>query len=189
MVHPAMRVERARKASLDDELDGSFAPPPPPRSAPPAPAAPNAPAKKKAFPIDDLEGGYGNGSGGGVQAGSATAPSTTGPRAKAAPQPPLEEEDAAPVAGPRASAPRARHLKAADSAEQPLEDADEASAPAREDSRRNETPVARADRLFAAGRWAEAVGAYRELLQRFPKNPEAGRWRQRLAAALAALDR
>jgi len=50
-----------------------------------------------------------------------------------------------------------------------------------------ESPVARADRLYAEGRWSEAAGAYRELLRRDPRNADAPRWRQRLATAEAAL--
>ena len=46
-----------------------------------------------------------------------------------------------------------------------------------------ESPVARADRLFAQGQWAAAARAYRELLRRDPHNGDAARWRQRLAAA------
>ena len=54
-------------------------------------------------------------------------------------------------------------------------------------ARKAETPVAHADRLFSEGRWAEAATAYRDLLRRDPRNADAGRWRQRLAAAEAAL--
>jgi hypothetical protein len=50
-----------------------------------------------------------------------------------------------------------------------------------------ESPVAHADRLFAEGRWAEAARAYRELLRRDPRNTDAPRWRQRLAAAEAEI--
>jgi hypothetical protein len=46
-----------------------------------------------------------------------------------------------------------------------------------------ETPVQRADRLFARARWAEAAAAYRGLLRQAPDNADAPRWRQRLAAA------
>ncbi|HEY6476880.1 MAG TPA: hypothetical protein VI456_09890, partial [Polyangia bacterium] len=49
-----------------------------------------------------------------------------------------------------------------------------------------ESPSARADRLYAEGHWAEAARAYRELLRRDPRNADAARWRQRLAAAEAA---
>ena len=50
-----------------------------------------------------------------------------------------------------------------------------------------ESPIARADRLFSEGRWAEAARAFRELLRRDPRNADAARWRQRLAAAEAAI--
>jgi len=46
-----------------------------------------------------------------------------------------------------------------------------------------ESPVARADRLFAQGQWMAAARAYRELLRRDPNNGDAARWRQRLAAS------
>ena len=46
-----------------------------------------------------------------------------------------------------------------------------------------ESPVARADRLFAQGQWAAAARAYRDLLRRDPNNGDAARWRQRLAAS------
>ena len=46
-----------------------------------------------------------------------------------------------------------------------------------------ESPVARADRLFAQGQWAAAARAYRDLLRRDPNNGDAARWRQRLSAS------
>jgi len=49
-----------------------------------------------------------------------------------------------------------------------------------------EPPAVRADRLFAQRRWAEAALAYRDLLRDDPHNPDAPRWRQRLAACQAA---
>lgn len=49
-----------------------------------------------------------------------------------------------------------------------------------------ESPVARADRLFAQRRWTQAAIAYRELLRDDPHSPDAARWRQRLAACEAA---
>jgi len=72
---------------------------------------------------------------------------------------------------------------------------DEESAAAPEEGRATdkskasaETAVARANRLFTEGRWAEAAAAYRELLRRDPNNAEAPRWRQRMAVAEAALE-
>jgi hypothetical protein len=47
-----------------------------------------------------------------------------------------------------------------------------------------ETTLAqRADRLFAEGRWAEAVEAYRELLRQDPRSADADRWRRQMIAA------
>jgi len=68
-----------------------------------------------------------------------------------------------------------------------------ATAPARADRSAMPAPdpvvvqVSRADGLMHARRWADAVAAYRELLRRYPSHPSAPLWRQRLAAAQAAL--
>jgi len=59
-------------------------------------------------------------------------------------------------------------------------------APAAKKARAPESPVARADRLFAERRWTEAAVAFRDLLRDDPRNPDAARWRQRLAACEAA---
>jgi len=179
-IHPAMRADHAEEV----ELDRSFAPPPPPRTAQPAPVAPSAPAKKSVSASDDLEGLSDDGaSGGGVRAGA----TATGGRAKAASSRVRTEEESASAPAPPAAAPTARRPSTADSDEETSDDDD--AAPMREKNRQDATPVARADRLFAAGRWVEAVTAYRELLRRYPGSPDAPRWRQRLAAAQAAMDR
>ena len=69
-------------------------------------------------------------------------------------------------------------------------EADEAPAPRVEKKagaagkgRASETPVQRADRMFAEGRWIEAAAAYRTLLRDDPKSGDADRWRKRLALA------
>ena len=51
-----------------------------------------------------------------------------------------------------------------------------------------ETPVQKADRLFAQGRWLAAAEAYRELLRQDPRNTDAARWRQRMTLAEARLE-
>jgi len=73
----------------------------------------------------------------------------------------------------------------------PAEAAEERKADARSEDKAAsrsvaESPVARADRLFAQGQWAAAARAYRELLRRDPHNGDAARWRQRLAASQQA---
>jgi len=93
----------------------------------------------------------------------------------------LEDEDVAGTPSPGASgagAPRAAAPRAAPAAAAGAKKA-KASADA-------ESPVARADRLFAQRRWAEAAVAYRDLLREDPRSPDASRWRQRLAACQAA---
>jgi hypothetical protein len=182
-----MRAEHPAKADLDDRaLDRSFAPPPPPRIAQPAPAAPSAPAKKSVSASDDLEGLMDDrGRGGGAPASAAA----TGARAKAAPSQDRPAEDSASTAAPPTGAPKAKRRVEEESDEQPLEATTDEAAPAGRVRRQEGTVGAQADRLFAAGRWVEAANAYRELLRRDPRNPDAPRWRKRLAAAQAAVDR
>lgn len=43
--------------------------------------------------------------------------------------------------------------------------------------------VRKAEQLYAAGRWGEAITAYRELLRRFPEADGAAQWRTRLVQA------
>ncbi|HVT08758.1 MAG TPA: zf-HC2 domain-containing protein [Polyangia bacterium] len=134
------------------------------------------------------------------------------PRAHAAPphevfDQPLAADEAAPsgsaigreragagspaAAADRADAPaaKARTSKKAEApaAEELAASAASAAAPAPPRSAAGrESPVARADRLFAQSRWVEAAVAYRELLRDDPRNAEAPRWRQRLTACEAA---
>jgi len=83
---------------------------------------------------------------------------------------------AAPAPPPPRAAPRAASESTADKAEKKSVSRAESKPAA-------ESPVARADRLFAQGQWAAAARAYRELLRGDPNNGDAARWRQRLAAA------
>jgi hypothetical protein len=46
--------------------------------------------------------------------------------------------------------------------------------------------VQKADRLFAKGDWDAAADAYQDLLKRFPRDPQATKWRERLDASRLA---
>ncbi len=58
----------------------------------------------------------------------------------------------------------------------------EQGSPALDEARR------RADRLFAAGDWPAASKAYRELLRRFPSDPDVPVWRERMNRSLVAAE-
>jgi hypothetical protein len=183
-IRPVTHAERAAKADVEDNpLDESFAPPPPPRMAQPAAAAPQPAPAKKSLSDADLERLMEDRSGGGVP----TSPAATGARAKAAPSRAEMEEGSAASAAPRASAPKAKRPAEEEAEEAAVDDSD--AAPALKRGHQDGMAVGQADRLFAAGRWVEAANAYRELLRRDPRNPDAARWRKRLAAAQAAVDR
>jgi anti-sigma factor RsiW len=154
----------------------------------------SAPAKSAAKGF----GGVGNDLAG--NAGAPAGQASPGALAKAAP--PRERNAgagraqsapaAAPAPPPPASAPMAAKRDRDEAASEGAM-ADEEAPVARskkesdKSARKAETPVAHADRLFSEGRWAEAAAAYRDLLRRDPRHADAGRWRQRLAAAEAAL--
>lgn len=149
-------------ASYKSESKARFAAPPSPR----APAsggianlAPTEPAAEQATPrkgsLDDS-----------ARASTAAAPAAAAPRQRAAAAP--EEESAS---GPLAESYGESSSKRKIAKRKAAADDD------------GETPVQRADRLFAKARWAEAAVAYRRLLQQEPDNADAPRWRQRLAAA------
>jgi len=61
---------------------------------------------------------------------------------------------------------------------------DEARKP--DDATSQEALTRRAEELFAARRWSEAIAAYRELLRRYPDADLKTRWRARLTQAQAA---
>jgi len=181
---------RAAAPSKDDGIDGLLS------------SAEKPPAPAKAGGAGSRLGGYGAGGGGG---GKVADRSVAKERpAPAAPAPRVAEPAAAPPAAaamppPPAPEPAARHEveKSEKKAKRAPAAADEESAAApapREGTMAGkskpsaETAVARANRLFTEGRWAEAAAAYRELLRRDPNNSEAARWRQRLAVAEAALE-
>jgi anti-sigma factor RsiW len=190
-------------ADLEGLLDGAgavsapkpskreFAPPPPPRAErPSAPATAGASAASVDKDDGEMDTGPGRAGGGGpVQAGANAAPPPTQASAKAkkaaAPAEELRSLDRAAAAAPAAAPPPPA------SAPAPVEGQIEAKklrGDAKTESRpADESPAARADRLYAEGHWSEAARAYRELLRRDPRNANAARWRQRLAAAEAAI--
>jgi anti-sigma factor RsiW len=92
---------------------------------------------------------------------------------------------AAPAPPPAAAAPAP--ARPAAKAEAPAIDSLAAPAAAGGAAER-ESPAARADRLFAQRRWADAATAYGQLLRDDPRNANAARWRQRLAACKAAMN-
>jgi hypothetical protein len=186
--------------ALDGLMDGArgrppgqFAPPPPPRPSadrhkgkanvadepdfapPPTAAAAPAPARKPAkrdISEETLEGFGGPAAAsrrGGDEAEMAAegeAPAEQPVRAKSkrgneADDKAVAKKSEAPAAAPEATAASAPRS---------------ASAPA-------DPLVQRADRLFGQGQWAEAAAAYRQLINRDPRNADAPRWRQRLVAA------
>jgi hypothetical protein len=143
------------------------APPPPPRApaagaianlAPPQPAAEQQQAAKKAKRALDSEGS---------ESAATSAGAVSSSLAKAAPADELPAVASSPMSDESSGERRSRRRSGkASSAEEEAE-----------------SPVQRADRLFARARWAEAAVAYRRLLQQAPDSADAPRWRQRLAAA------
>src|SRR5450432_3111995 len=154
----------------------------------------SAPAKSAAKGFgglgNDLEGGAGAPAG---QASPGTLAKAAPPRERNAGAGRAESAPpAAPAPPPPASAPMpAKRDRAEAASEEDMVDDEAPVARKKKESdksaRKAETSVAHADRLFSEGRWAEAAAAYRDLLRRDPRNADAGRWRQRLAAAEAAL--
>ncbi|HVU52462.1 MAG TPA: hypothetical protein VHL80_17330, partial [Polyangia bacterium] len=100
------------------------------------------------------------------------------PSSAPAPRPaPVASDEPAPSARP-AQSPRAadeeKQRSLDKNALKPKDDAGSEAALAR-----------RADQLFAAHRWSEAIAAYRELLRRYPAADAEPRWRTRLKDAQA----
>jgi hypothetical protein len=118
--------------------------------------------------------------GGGLSAGAGAAPPTAHAKAKKVGTPNMDELDRGPTAS--ASAPAPAPPAPAAEADKQIK-ADGKSETRAVSKPLAESPVARADRLFAQGQWAAAARAYRELLRRDPQNAEAARWRQREAAS------
>jgi hypothetical protein len=170
-----------------DSDNRGFAQPPPPRTATPRKAEDDL-LEGDGVAEDLLEGGEGEhrgehhgagspGLGAGTSASSrkpASAPKGAGARAAG----PAGSSGAA--GGPPMAAKQKRMLS-----DSPLE-AEERPAGGDKKARKETNPaVVRADRLFTDERWTLAAAAYRELIRRDPRNADAGRWRQRLAAAEA----
>jgi hypothetical protein len=166
-----------------------FAPPPPPRAEP---ARPSTPAANQMRERDtrDTEGksleetaAAQRGSVGHLAAGAGAAPPAAHAKAKKEGIPlPSGMDDLDRGAAP--SAPVAAPAPPAPAAEAEKESKADANSETRAASKPvAESPIARADRLFAQGQWAAAARAYRELLRRDPHNGDAARWRQRLAAS------
>jgi hypothetical protein len=171
----AAPARKAKKEAIDDLL---FAPSPPQRAQPAAQAT--------SAPNDALSGLETDRAAADVQKAKPKAnkrapepapPPVASPPPPAASPPPPAEASAA-MEEESAEAPPPRREKAEDKKSAP------APAPsAAGKGRAAETPVQRADRLFAEGRWMEAASAYRTLLRDDPKNGDADRWRKRLALA------
>ena len=167
-----------------------FAPPPPPRAEPARPSPPAANQMRERDTRDTEEEASEEteaaprGGGGHLAAGAGAAPPAAHAKAKKVGIPlssGIDELDRGPAAAsapaptPAPSAPAAEAEKEGKAAAKSETTA--ASKPAAE------SPVVRADRLFAQAQWAAAARAYRELLRRDPNNGDAARWRQRLAAS------
>ena len=200
---PARQPAKAYLDSLLDEGAGAsptpkpskraFAPPPPARAEPPSAPAPAGARGKQAI-SDEVEANAepAPGTVGGARleggSGAATPPLHAAAKAKKASAP---DDDFAQAPAASASAPAAAPPASASPAP-PAAAREEEKKSRRADAKSEtkpagESPVARADRLYAEGRWAEAARAYRELLRHDPRNADAARWRQRLAAAEAEL--
>jgi hypothetical protein len=188
----------AKRAIADNPLDGLDLDVPRTRRAPPP-----KPAQDKAVEDDSVNKSDGLGSG--VAQRAAPAPRHE-PAAKrpaivaAAPAAEAPATTPAPGAAPPAPAAPPPAPAPAKSSVAYNADAEELAAPQESEAKSTkkekkqstakggpaETLAQRADRLFAAGRWSEAVEAYRELLRRDPHNDDADRWRRRLVAAESA---
>ena len=183
--------------SLEDDLAGApaaepkpgkreFAPPPPPLAARPSKPAVDQMRERdtEGEALEESE-ALPRGSVGHVAGGAGAAPPPAHAKAKKADMPSdmdnLDRGSAAASApAPAPARPQAPPAAAAASA---ADKADARSETRAESKPVTESPVARADRLFAQGQWAAAARAYRDLLRRDPNNGDAARWRQRLAAS------
>jgi hypothetical protein len=107
----------------------------------------------------------------------AEAPAPVAEKKKAAPQPAAKPAPAVSASVAQERAP-AKATNASGSALKDTSDAKE-----REEGSAQEALAKRAEQLFAARRWSEALAAYRELLRRFPDADPAAKWRARVAQA------
>ncbi|HVZ70856.1 MAG TPA: zf-HC2 domain-containing protein [Polyangia bacterium] len=147
---------------------GAPTPPPAPLNSVSSAGMGSAPAvAPRRFADDDLE-------------GAAAAPSAPAKPRKAEAAPEAEEPTAqrlreAPTE--QAEKKKAAPPAAKDSASAGLAGVDEA----RDGGPSQALLVKRAEQLFAARRWSEAIAAYRELLRRFPDADVAPKWKTRVA--------
>ena len=118
----------------------------------------------------------------------AAAPARARPQPAFAPAPPAAAPPAPPAPAAAAAETADRAPRGRAKAEAPRDDLGEAAAGSGA-AAEPQSPAARADRLFAQHRWAEAATAYRQLLRDDPTSPSAARWRQRIAACEAAQQR
>ena len=165
-----------------------FAPPPPPLAEPARPSVSAANQMRdrdtEGEALEELNAPP-RASAGHVSGGAGAAPPPAHAKAKKVEMPlDLDNLDRGPAAASApAPAPARPQAPAAAPATSALGKADANSEARAESKPAAESPVARADRLFAQGQWAAAARAYRDLLRRDPNNGDAARWRQRLAAS------
>ena len=167
-----------------------FAAPPPPLAEParPSKAAANQMRERdtEGEALEETE-ALPRGSVGHVAGGAGAAPPPTHAKAKKLEMPSdldsLDRGPAAASAPAPAAAPARPQAPPAAAAASVADKADARSETRAESKPVAESPVARADRLFAQGQWAAAARAYRDLLRRDPNNGDAARWRQRLSAS------
>jgi hypothetical protein len=175
----------------------AMAAPSPAAAAPPPPPAAHVGSKRKAVSNDALD-GLGDSFGGNVPSGAAEADvrvetqKSAPVKASAKKSEPYAAE--APVSAARAAAPRpVANDKPEKAARAPAAQDDEKQLQnqlkSKSDGAGSEAALARrADQLFAAHRWSEAIAAYRELLRRYPEADAESRWRARLKEAQAQAD-
>jgi anti-sigma factor RsiW len=174
-------TEESESAGQDEGRGGRLRAGEPKAASAPQTSGPAKPAR----PAKKTSGGRANDLDGQDAMSAGAAP--TGALANAAPPRDQGSGFAAAPAAPPANAPAAAKRERIEQLSADDLDKDEAPAARDKSARKAESPVALADRLFSQGRWAEAAVAYRELLRRDPRNADAARWRQRLAAAESAL--
>jgi len=179
---------------------GRAAAPPPPAAAP---SAPRAVARKSVAdnPLDGVGDSYrGSASSGAAEADVQMEGKKRGPsvkKEKASSYAAEESVSAAPAPKPvptssnkpSQQAPKTQ-ARAADDEKQ-LEGlaADKNELKSKADDAGSEAALTRrADQLYAAHRWSEAIAAYRELLRRYPAADAEPRWRARLKESMAQAD-
>ncbi|HEX5661751.1 MAG TPA: hypothetical protein VFX59_31385 [Polyangiales bacterium] len=166
---------------------------PPLRAPRPAEARKSAAADERA---DDFGGGFAAPPAGWGSGGGALGRGAARERALDKAEPEAAEESVASAPPPRAAAPASpSHSMASEQAGGPAKRSQVVSKPGAElasgrDAGQQRAPdelVQRAREHASAHRWSEAVLAYRELLQRFPKDERAASWRSELGSASRAL--